>query len=274
MTTLVDYRRHGPLAEISLNRPDKLNAINAAMRDELRASFDRAAADDSVRAVLLRGKGRAFSTGFDLDIGQPLEGESRADFLRRELRLDYSAIMHCRAHRNPVIAVVHGYCLGSSMELSAVCDLTIAAEGCRFGAPEVRFGSGMVCLILPWIVGQKAARELLLTGSDRIDAERAAAIGLVNKVVPEDRLLAEARSIALEIAGNDPYAVRMTKRALNESLDSAGLPEALEAALRVDMEIEIHESPESKEFDRILERDGPKAALAWRAELHRSGNEH
>jgi enoyl-CoA hydratase len=155
------------------------------------------------------------------------------------------------------------------MEIAALCDITIAAVGCRFGAPEVRFGSGMVCLVLPWIVGQKNARELLLVGSDRISAERAQSIGLVNRIVPEAELLDAAFAMAGEISVNDPVAVQLTKKALNQSLDIAGMNDALREALEIDIEIESTETPESREFNRILKAEGPKAALAWRAaQLH------
>ena len=150
------------------------------------------------------------------------------------------------------------------MEISAVCDITIAAEGCRFGAPEVRFGSGIVCLILPWIIGLKNAKELLLQGSTDIDASRAEAIGLVNRVVAAADLMEEARTVAGEIALNDPLAVRLTKKAINHSLETAGMRDALRAALNTDIEIETTETPVSQTFNEILESRGPKAALAWR----------
>ena len=124
------------------------------------------------------------------------------------------------------------------MEVSAVCDITIAAEGCRFGAPEVRFGSGIVCMILPWIIGQKNAREMLLVGSDKIDAGRAEAIGLINRVVAEVELLPQAFALADEISLNDPLAVQLTKKALLNSLNISGLNQALENALEIDIEIE------------------------------------
>jgi enoyl-CoA hydratase len=130
----------------------------------------------------------------------------------------------------------------------------------------------MVCLILPWIIGQKHARELLLTGTDQVDAERAATIGLVNRVVADEALRADARAIAIEIAQNDPFAVQMTKRALNESLHAAGLLEALQQALDRDIEIECHESAESREFDRVFKEQGAKAALAWRRKQLQAAN--
>jgi enoyl-CoA hydratase len=120
-------------------------------------------------------------------------------------------------------------------------------------------------MILPWIIGQKNSRELLLTGSDQVDAHRAQLIGLVNRVVAADSLLQEARAMAEEIALNDPVAVRLTKKSINRSVEIAGLRQALDEALEVDIEIESTESAESVAFNRILEAEGLKAALRWRA---------
>jgi len=259
------FEKRGAIGEIKLNRPDKLNAIDGEMLDGLDAALDKAAADDGIRVLLLSGEGRAFSAGFDLDTGSAAANESQVEFMRRELQRDFDLIMRFWDFPKPTVAAVHGYCLGSSMEITAVCDITIAAEGTRFGAPEVRFGSGIVCMILPWIIGQKNARELLLTGSDKIDAHRAESFGLVNRVVAADSLLQEARGIAEEIALNDPLAVRLTKKAINRSVEISGLRQALDEALEVDIKIESTETDESKEFARILKSEGPKAALQWRA---------
>ena len=259
------YEKQGAVARLKLNRPKKLNAVSSGMLDQLAAALDDAADDDHVRVLILSGEGDAFSAGFDLDMGKPGEGESDEDFLRRELQKYFDTIMRFWDFPKPVIAAVHGYCLGSAMEMTAVCDITIAAEGCRFGAPEVRFGSGIVCMILPWIVGQKNARELILVGSDHVDAERARSIGLVNRIVPVDELMAAADMIADEIALNDPLAVQLTKKAINLGAEIAGLRKALIAALEINIEIESTETPESEAFNRILEAEGPKAALRWRA---------
>src|SRR5690606_7945012 len=131
---------------------------------------------EDVRAILLDGNGRAFSAGFDIESAAPA---SRGDDLRRELERDFEVIMRFWDCPKPIVAAVHGYCLGSSMEIAALCDVTIAADDSRFGAPEVRYGSGIVCLVLPWIIGYKNASELLLAGDSNIDAARAASIGLV-----------------------------------------------------------------------------------------------
>lgn len=262
--TLIEFEKRGPVAEIHLNRPDKLNALNAAMLEELGTALGEAEQDDEVRVIILCGNGRAFSSGFDLDMGRPGAGVSESDFIRQELKRDFDLIMRFWDCPKPTIAAVHGYCLGSSMEISAVCDITIAADDCRFGAPEVRFGSGIVCMILPWIIGLKNANEILLEGSTRIDAGRAQAIGLINRVVPAAKLMDEARSMAGELSLNDPLAVRLTKKAIRRTVEIAGMRQALAEALETDIEIETTDTPESRTFNNILASDGPRAALAWR----------
>jgi enoyl-CoA hydratase len=262
--SLVEYSKKGAVACLKLDRPDKLNAITREMLDEIGEQLSAAEADDDVRAIVLHGEGRAFSAGYDLDFEGYDDGDAEAQ-LRADLRKDFDAVMRFWNFPKPVVAAVHGYCLGYAMEIAAACDIVIAAEGCRFGAPEARFGSGIICMLLPWMVGQKHARELLLVGSDRVDATRAAEIGLVNRVVAADRSFEEALATAGEIALNDPVSVRLTKKALNLSAESAGMLTALEQALEIDVEIESTETPESIEFNRILDEEGPKAAIAWRA---------
>ena len=261
----VNYQKAGAVARLTLNRPDKLNAINGGMLDAMMDALDAASNDDDVRALVVHGEGRAFSAGFDLAGGDPEPGETADEHTRRELVKDFDAIMRFWDFPKPVIAAVHGFCLGSAMEIAAVCDITIADTDCRFGAPEVRFGSGIVCMILPWIVGQKNAREMLLVGSDRIDAARAESAGLVNRVVDAGQALDEAMAMAREIALNDPLAVQLTKRAIKLNAEAGGMREALRAALEIDIEIETTDTPESRKFNEILSAEGPKAALAWRA---------
>jgi enoyl-CoA hydratase len=261
----VDLEIRGSVARITLNWPDKLNAIDADMLDQLERALDSAEGMDEVRAILLDGNGRAFSAGFDIAPSDPRPGESRNDRVRRELLRDFEVIMRFWDCPKPTIAAVHGFCLGSAMEITAVCDATIAADDSRFGAPEVQYGSGIVCLVLPWIVGLKNATELLLTGSNDIGAGRAAAIGLVNRVVPAADLGREAMALARQIAANDALAVRLTKKAIHKSMETAGLRQALLDALELDIEIETTDTAESTAFNDILQKHGLKAALKWRA---------
>jgi len=257
------YETRGPIATLTLNRPDKLNAINSQMVDDLNAGLDLAEGDDGVRAIVLRGAGKAFSSGFDLGSDEDAAWDDPV-FCRNELRRDFDIIMRFWDSPKPTIAAVHKYCLGSALEMAVACDLTIAAEGCLFGVPEVKFGSGIVALILPWIIGPKFAKDLLLTGDDRIDAARALALGLVNRVVPDADCFDQAFATARTIAANDPIVVAMTKEAVNRSADIMGMRQALLQGLELGVQAELSESPDSKEFNAILGEQGPKAAIAWR----------
>ncbi len=262
--SLVLSERRGAIALLTLNRPDKLNAVNVPMIEALDVALDVAETDESVRVIVLTGAGRAFSAGFDLDMGVG-DGKPDPAAVRRALENDFRIIVRFWDCPKPTIAAVHGYCLGSAMELALACDLTIAAEDCRFGVPEVKFGSGIVAMLLPWLAGPKAAKYLLLTGEDRVSAAEVQAMGLVNRVVPAASLLDEALALGQRIAANDANAVRMTKQAINRSLDIGGMRQAMRNALEIDIAIETSETAESREFNEILRRDGAKAAIAWRA---------
>jgi len=267
---LIRYTSDGPLAWLCLNRPEKLNAISAEMIAELNHALDRAESDESVKVILVEGEGRAFSSGFDLDMGMEEEPESGLDdevyksAIRRELTQDFDIIMRFWDCPKPTIAAVHGYCLGSSMELAVACDITLSADGCRFGAPEVKFGSGIVALLLPWFCGAKKAKEWLLTGNDKITAREAEQWGLVNQVISAEKLRESARAMAMDIATNDQLAVRLTKQAINHGMNTAGMRKALLDALETDVEVESTETEESRAFGEIMKEQGTRAAIAWR----------
>jgi enoyl-CoA hydratase len=260
------YEKEGPLAWITLNRPEKLNAITQQMAAEILLATDKAQCDDEVRVIILKGAGRAFSAGFDLEIDEKpdLTEEEKLQELKSELHSDFDLIMRFWHSPKPTIAAVHTYCLGGAMELAIACDITIAATGCRFGEPEVKFGSGAVAMILPYICGPKRAKEILLTGNDRISSEQAEAWDLINRVVKPENLEQRAREIALEIARNDQHAVRITKQAINKTYEFGKMRNALKHALELDIAIESTETEESRQFNEILRREGVKAAIDWR----------
>jgi enoyl-CoA hydratase len=260
------YETEGPLAWITLNRPEKLNAITQRMAEEILLATDKAQCDDDVRVVLIKGEGRAFSAGFDLE-GEPnddLDEDERLSELKRELHHDFELIMRFWDSPKPTIAAVHTYCLGGAMELAVACDLTISSSDCRFGEPEVKFGSGAVAMILPYVCGPKRAKEILLTGNDRITPEQAEAWGLVNRIVRPEQLVDEARKLGMEIARNDQLAVRITKQAVNSTFEFAKMRNALKHALELDIAIESTETEESRKFNEILRKEGAKAAIDWR----------
>lgn len=264
--SLVHTERRGTLALVTLQRPDKLNAVNKEMIAALHRALDDVEADENVRAVVLNGAGRAFSAGFDLDMEVDTSaGKPDPEAVRKALRNDFDIIMRFWDSPKPTIAAVHGYCLGSAMELAMACDLTISSEECIFGAPEVRFGSGIVAMLAPWLAGPKRAKYLLLSGDDKVSALDAQEMGLVNRVVPKGEALSHALTLAQRIASNDAVAVKLTKQAVNRALDIAGMRESLIAALEFNVQIETSETAESRQFNEILKRDGAKAAIAWRS---------
>lgn len=260
------YEREGPLAWISLNRPEKLNAINEDMVAEILLATDRAQCDDDVRVIIVKGKGRAFSAGFDLEVAEDpnLSDEDKLQELKNELHDDFNLIMRFWDSPKPTIAAVHTYCLGGAMELAIACDITISGTGCRFGEPEVKFGSGAVAMLLPYFCGPKRAKEMLLTGNDRITPEQAESWGLINHVVKPENLITRAREIGLEIARNDQLAVRITKQAINKTYEFGKMRNALKHALDLDIAIESTETEESRQFNEILRGEGAKAAIDWR----------
>ena len=259
----ITYETIGPVARITLARPERTNAINAAMLGEIDAALDAAEADETVRAVIVRGAGAAFSSGFDLKEQMERRPAGVAQW-RPILRRDFDVPMRFWHLSKPTIAAVRGPCLAGACELALACDITIAAEDAFFGEPELKFGAGIVVMILPWIVGPKLAKEIILMGQDRIGAARAREIGMVNRVVPADDLDAAALATARHMAAIDPALLRETKRSINRAIEARGMLDALESALASDMLIEGEGSPDKARFMDIARSDGLRAALAWR----------
>ena len=257
------YETRGPVALITLNRPERLNAIDQPMLDELQSACDRAEADDAVGAVVLTGAGKAFSSGFDLQAQAAATPQGVSEW-RPVLRRDFDAAMRFWHLSKPTVAAVHGPALAGACEMSMACDVTVAAEDAVFGEPELKFGAGIVVMLLPWIVGPKRAKEIILLGLDRISAEEARAMGLVNRVVPVGRDVEEALALARRMAGMDRTLMRETKRAINRGYELMGMGAALEAALDIDTLIEGEGMPTKRRFLEIARSDGLRAALAWR----------
>jgi enoyl-CoA hydratase/carnithine racemase len=164
----------------------------------------------------------------------------------------------------PTIAAVRGPCLAGACELAMACDMTIATEDAFFGEPELKFGAGIVAMLLPWLAGPKVAKEIILLGDDRVPAARAREIGMVNRVVPDGELESTVMAMAQHIAAVDPGLIKQTKRAINRALEAQSMLDALEQALAIDLDIEGPGSPDKIAFMDIARRDGLKVALAWR----------
>ena len=246
---------------LTLNRPDKLNAINRELRDALAAAVRDAAVDTTVRVIVIQGAGRAFCSGYDLSEAAPADTWS----WRQVLSADVEATLAIWRCPKPVIAQVHGYALAGGLELAMACDLVVAAEDAQLGEPEIRFGSAPVTLLMPFLIGQKMTRELLFTG-DLVDGREAARIGLVNRAVAAEELTHVVDALADKLARVPEDVMAPTKLMLNRAMEAAGFLAAVEAGL--DLQSFVNVSETSREFDAIVRRDGLKAALHWRDERY------
>jgi enoyl-CoA hydratase len=263
MADTVLYAADGKVGIVTLNRPDKLNALTMAMRLALERELKRADEDAATSVIVLRAEGRSFCVGFDVGGGH--ERPWRHDALKYHERLSTSlrCLMTPWTLRKPVIASVQGHALGGGCELAMFCDLTIAAEDAQFGEPEVLFSQVGPAMLMPFIIGHKRARELIYFG-DRIDAKRALEIGLINRIVPPQELAAATMKYARRLALIAPEALAAAKLAVNRGLDAAGFRNALNAGLDVLAPLYAATTEVGHEFDEIKARDGLKAALAWR----------
>jgi len=215
--TLIVEIRDG-VAVVTVNRPDKLNALSDRTMEDLDRAFASLQDDPAVRGVILTGSGeKAFVAGADigeLATQSPLEGRERS--VRGQRVLD-----RIESLGKPVIAAVNGFALGGGCELAMACHVRVASEGARLGTPEVKLG--IMCGYggtqrLPRIVGKGRALEMLLTG-EMVDAQEALRIGLVNRVVPKDKLLAEAEGLLRKMLANGPVSLNFTLAAVNDGLE-------------------------------------------------------
>ena len=207
----------GSVRRLTMNRPEVLNALNGELMDALMDALEDAARDERVSVLILRGAGRAFCAGYDLKEDAAAGAQDSAGWYA-ELRHSTEQMLRILDHPKPVIASVHSYCLAGGTDLMLACDLAVAADDAYFGYVDIRFGSGVVSMFLPWVVGVRTAKELLFTGEDRIPAEEALRIGLVNRVVPLPRLMDEARALAETLCERGPLALRAAKEAVLRGL--------------------------------------------------------
>ena len=171
------YEKRGPIAYVTLNRPDKLNALSDDLQLEVREVLEDAGwEDDDIRVIVLKAAGRAFSAGFDITTGADLHAVARRDrFLKGK---GFSASSWWDVFWNnpkPIIAQIHGFCVAGGLATATFCDLRICSEDAKFGAPEIRTGGPYIPAVWPWVIGMTKARELLYTGN-LIDAEEASAL--------------------------------------------------------------------------------------------------
>jgi enoyl-CoA hydratase/carnithine racemase len=212
-TLLLDVA--GGVATLTLNRPEKRNALNFDMCNDLRAAIDAVSTNTDARVLLIMGNGPSFCAGADL---KERDGKT-PDWMRERRRRSYAAYMALSAIEIPAIAVVDGMCAGSGCEIATACDFILASENAQFRYPEAQLGTVGATQRLPRIVGKALAKELLFTGRT-VGAEEAKAVGLINRIIPADKLRDEALAMAQHIAKAPPLAMRLAKRSIDLGMET------------------------------------------------------
>jgi enoyl-CoA hydratase len=215
------YEKEGGIATIQLNRPKVLNAMNKQLWIDFQAALEDVKNDPEIKVLIVTGEGRAFSTGADLKDSKDRTIEQYRDYLV-ELQETSRKIIR---FEKPTIAAINGYALGSGYELALACDIRIAAEEAKIGSPEARVTSsvtGGAMRLVQDLISPGKARELLFT-SEYIDGKEAERIGLVNRAVPQDTLMDEARGMAEKIVENSSFSIKMIKKGLNMARDGVSL---------------------------------------------------
>ena len=252
------------IAHIQINRPKAMNAIHPGLMEELSALIREADRDDDrVSVLVLSGAGPHFGAGYDLKFPW---GEHYGDGVLNQRRM----LLDCVEFEygpwdcsKPVIAMVRGYCLAGSCELAMMCCVTYASETAIFGEPEIRFSTSPPAIVMPWIVGLKKARELLYTG-DTIDAGEALRVGMVNHVVPDDRLEVETFRYVRRAAAISLEGLRTTKASINMGAEIAGLRQAITYGIEQGAMLDATVTEARKIFSEIREAEGLSAAIRWR----------
>lgn len=219
MSEIVAVSREGAAGTLTINRPDAMNALNAAVLAGLARGLDEFTADTAIRCIVITGQGeKSFVSG--ADITEFLDaGPAEALAIARRFKAVNDRIVDCP---KPVIASINGFCLGGGLELALACDIRIAASEARFGLPEIRLGiipGGGAAARLTRLVGSSAARALAMTG-EMIGAERALTLGILASVHPAAELAAATRKLAERIGAYSPFALAQLKSALNIALDA------------------------------------------------------
>ncbi|CCV06369.1 Enoyl-CoA hydratase [Mesorhizobium metallidurans STM 2683] len=247
---------------ITLNRPKKLNALAMEVVEAAHALVKQYEANDEVSVIVITGAGENFSVGYD--IAQEVEaGIARPEDWHSALSRNVGLSMAVWSSLKPTIAAVDGWCLAGACELAMACDLIVATERAKFGEPEIRFGSGPVTLLMPFILGQKKTMELLLTG-DTVNANEAERIGLINRVVAVDGLEAAVQKLGEKIALTPLVTLRFTKIALTRAYEAMGLRNAVNMNLDIAATLNAAYSPEKTQFGELVATRGLREALNWR----------
>lgn len=226
MSDEVLYEIDGPVATLILNRPDKMNAFNLDMFAGLRGALDKAEHDPAIRVVIIKGAGRAFSVGMDLEGGKsPAELGVTED--RRRLQAHIEEFLRVWDFPKPVIGQVHGYCIAAGTMLALACDITLISSDCRIRFPSIPIGGGFVSSFWAFFVGPKRAKEMDFVAGSEISGEEAVDWGFANRAFAPAELEQRATRMATAISKTPPDLLRLKKMAINRVVERQGFREAM-----------------------------------------------
>lgn len=253
---------------LTINRPEKLNSLSRDLMEEPRQALDMIEDDPGVKVVILTGAGRAFSAGFDISPreGEPEIYERSGDEWRTFLKENIDTFLKLWHSSKPYIAAINGYALAGACELAQLCDIKIPSDRAVLGEPEIRFGTGPPVLITPFSVGLAKAKELLLTG-EMLSAQEAERLGMINRVVPHDRLMAECQKTARKLIKIARVGVKLNKAAINRAFENMGFLNSIYQNLELVTLFDTSRTEEQEAFNEIRKEKGLRAALDWRDAL-------
>ncbi len=251
--------RDGPLTWLTLNRPDKLNAMSKALLGELSAALSALAGDEETRVIAIRGAGRAFSAGYDIERSEEAhEVDIVDDYLTHAGYLE--RFLEIWDHPKPVIASVHGYCLAGATQLCTFCDMTVVAEYAVIGWPSLPLGGGYISPLWVPLVGPKRAKQMSFVPGSRISGKTASDWGWANYSVPASELEADVRALARSISRIPAATLRMKKMAINRVADVMGFRNIVPMGAETDAL--LHYSAAVKELAAMIQEHGLKKAIA------------
>jgi enoyl-CoA hydratase len=263
------YGRDDLIGRITLNRPEKINALSAELLRELETALGIMAKDDTIRVIVIRGSGRGFGAGYDL--GYPAASYSGDSAPNWKYRLSASrADLQDGSRRQMfifnlpkvIIAQVHGYCLAGSCEYAMMADLVVAAEDAKIGHPGIRgLGHPRNSCIWPMVIGMRKAKELMYTG-DTISGTEAAEIGMINKAVPLEKLEEEVTILAERIGNQTPDALAVHKEAMNRWYQAMGMEASIMSA--ADYDLIYQQTQSAVDLNKKIREEGLKEAFTWR----------
>ena len=268
--TTITTEQNGAILNITLNRPDKANALSPTLLDELKSALDAAASNESIAVVILNSAGKAFCAGYDLSEDDWIMSQFPPDYENGvDVQKDREDIIELLRYwlglwnfRKPIVAQVQGPCLSGGGELLAICDLVVASEDALFGHPAGRdLGIPPTVFLWPLLIGMRKTKEFLYT-SKLFGAEEALQLGLINYVVPADQLEDKTRELAEDIARTPVNHLSILKEATNNWYENMGLATSSHQA--ADLDAIFHQSPTFRAFFDVVREQGMQAALAER----------